>query len=102
MSILTRTYKRSIKKEACWAISNITAGNTSQIQVSIYIYKFNNQVSDSFLHDVLTNIAVQQVIEAGIIQPLIYMLHTAEFEIKREAVWAVSNLTSGGNHDQIK
>nr|VDD16704.1 unnamed protein product [Brassica rapa] len=75
LSILTRTYKRSIKKEACWAISNITAGNTSQIQ---------------------------QVIEAGIIQPLIYMLHTAEFEIKREAVWAVSNLTSGGNHDQIK
>nr|VDD41374.1 unnamed protein product [Brassica oleracea] len=75
LPILTSTYKRSIKKEACWVISNITAGNTSQIQ---------------------------QVIEAGIIQPLIYMLHTAEFEIKKEAVWAVSNLTSGGNHDQIK
>lgn len=45
---------------------------------------------------------MQQVIEAGIIQPLIYMLHNADFEIKKEAVWAISNATSGGNHDQIK
>lgn len=33
LSLLTHNHKKSIKKEACWAISNITAGNVDQIQV---------------------------------------------------------------------
>lgn len=45
---------------------------------------------------------MQSVIEAGIIPPLIYLLQNAEFEIKKEAAWAISNATSGGTHDQIK
>ncbi|AAG10631.1 Putative importin alpha subunit [Arabidopsis thaliana] len=75
LNLLKNTYKKSIKKEACWTISNITAGNTSQIQ---------------------------EVFQAGIIRPLINLLEIGEFEIKKEAVWAISNATSGGNHDQIK
>lgn len=31
--LLTQNHKKSIKKEACWTISNITAGNKAQIQV---------------------------------------------------------------------
>lgn len=34
LNLLTNNYKKSIKKEACWTISNITAGNVDQIQVS--------------------------------------------------------------------
>jgi len=45
---------------------------------------------------------VQEVFQAGIIRPLINLLEIGEFEIKKEAVWAISNATSGGNHDQIK
>ncbi|CAL9213457.1 unnamed protein product [Arabidopsis halleri] len=75
LNLLKNTYKKSIKKEACWTISNITAGNSSQIQ---------------------------EVIQAGIIQPLVNLVQNGEFEIKKEAVWAISNATSGGNHDQIK
>jgi Armadillo/beta-catenin-like repeat len=30
------------------------------------------------------------------------MLSPAEFDIKKEAAWALSNATSGGTHDQIK
>lgn len=45
---------------------------------------------------------MQSVIESGIITPLIYLLQNAEFEIKKEAAWAISNATSGGTHDQIK
>ena len=30
--------KESIRKEACWTISNVTAGNRAQIQVSIAFY----------------------------------------------------------------
>ncbi|KAL0457817.1 UNVERIFIED_CONTAM: Importin subunit alpha [Sesamum latifolium] len=75
LNLLTQNYKKSIKKEACWTISNITAGNRDQIQA---------------------------VIEAGIISPLVVLLQNAEFEIKKEAAWAISNATSGGTNDQIK
>lgn len=36
LNLLTNNYKKSIKKEACWTISNITAGNKEQIQVTFY------------------------------------------------------------------
>ncbi|PIN04639.1 Karyopherin (importin) alpha [Handroanthus impetiginosus] len=75
LNLLTQNYKKSIKKEACWTISNITAGNRDQIQA---------------------------VIDAGIISPLVVLLQNAEFEIKKEAAWAISNATSGGTNDQIK
>ncbi|VVA26270.1 PREDICTED: importin [Prunus dulcis] len=73
--LLTQNHKKSIKKEACWTISNITAGNKIQIQA---------------------------VIEADIILPLVQLLQHAEFDIKKEAAWAISNATSGGSHDQIQ
>ncbi|KAF3782768.1 Importin subunit alpha-2 [Nymphaea thermarum] len=75
LTLLTHNHKKSIKKEACWTISNITAGNKQQIQA---------------------------VIDAEIIHPLVQLLQTAEFDIKKEAAWAISNATSGGTHDQIK
>ncbi|KAL2464190.1 Importin subunit alpha-2 [Forsythia ovata] len=74
-SLLTHHHKKSIKKEACWAVSNITAGNREQIQA---------------------------VIDAALIGPLVNLLQTAEFEIKKEAAWAISNATSGGTNEQIK
>ncbi|EEF43128.1 importin alpha, putative [Ricinus communis] len=73
--LLTQNYKKSIKKEACWTISNITAGNKHQIQA---------------------------VIEANIISPLVHLLQNAEFEVKKEAAWAISNATSGGSREQIQ
>ncbi|CAO2837615.1 unnamed protein product [Amaranthus hypochondriacus] len=73
--LLSQNHKKSIKKEACWTISNITAGNKAQIQA---------------------------VIEAGLVQPLVYLLQNAEFDIKKEAAWAISNATSGGSPDQIR
>ena len=45
---------------------------------------------------------IQAVIEAGVIQPLVWLLERAEFDIKKEAAWAISNATSGGTPDQIK
>ncbi|GLT47675.1 hypothetical protein SLA2020_213510 [Shorea laevis] len=75
LNLLMNTYKKSIKKEACWTISNITAGNKEQIQA---------------------------VIDANIIGPLVHLLQSAEFDIKKEAAWAISNATSGGTHEQIK
>ncbi|CAN1345549.1 Importin subunit alpha-2 [Linum perenne] len=75
LNLLNQNLKKSIKKEACWTISNITAGNKEQIQA---------------------------VFAAGLVAPLINLLQNAEFDIKKEAAWAISNATSGGTHDQIK
>ena len=66
-SLLTSP-KESIRKEACWTISNITAGNTIQIQA---------------------------VIDANLIPPLIDVLSNGEFKTRREACWAISNATAG-------
>ena len=59
----------------CRTISNITAGNPAQIQA---------------------------VIDAGILKPLVSILQTEEFDIKKEAAWAISNATSGGDPHQIR
>jgi len=75
LNLLQTTHKKSIKKEACWTLSNITAGTKDQIQA---------------------------VFDAGIIPPLVHLLATAEFDIKKESAWAISNATSGGTRDQIK
>ncbi|XAR49250.1 hypothetical protein NMG60_11032377 [Bertholletia excelsa] len=73
--LLNQNHKKSIKKEACWTVSNITAGTRSQIQA---------------------------VIQANIILPLVHLLENAEFDIKKEAAWAISNATSGGTPEQIR
>jgi len=72
---LLNSPKKGIRKEACWTISNITAGTREQIQA---------------------------VIESNIIPPLVHLLATAEFDIKKEAAWSISNATSGGSPEQIK
>lgn len=61
--------KEAIRKEACWTISNITAGSPAQIQA---------------------------VIDANLIPPLINVLQNADFRTKKEACWGISNATSGG------
>lgn len=67
--------KKGIKKEACWTVSNITAGNNEQIQ---------------------------RVIDANLIPPLVTMLREESFDIQKEAAWAISNATSGGSAAQIR
>lgn len=61
--------------QACWTISNITAGTREQIGA---------------------------VVDAGCIDPIVHLLKHGELEIKREAAWAISNATSGGDLAQIQ
>lgn len=42
------------------------------------------------------------MIDANLLPPLIGLLSTAEFDIKKEAAWAISNATSGGTQEQIR
>ena len=45
---------------------------------------------------------INTVIGNNIVPPLIQLLAHAEFDIRKEATWAISNTTSGGNANQIK
>lgn len=67
LKVLLDSNKAPIQKEACWAISNITAGTVAQIQA---------------------------VIDAGIFPLLIVLLKRGDAKTKREACWAVCNSTS--------
>ncbi|MQL95110.1 hypothetical protein Taro_027773 [Colocasia esculenta] len=152
LALLTHNHKKSIKKEACWTISNITAGNKDQIQaeaeereeggaavaaiVGVAVAakvgrRRSRWLADSHLPlhcshrrrpslslslvsyascpligltlvTILLQFWSQAVISADIIGPLVHLLQTAEFDIKKEAAWAISNATSGGTHEQIK
>jgi hypothetical protein len=122
--------KKGIRKEACWTISNITAGNRDQIQVGVaesvvrhcgVVFQKNqtpNQVHFlcvrfhalnkcwrvcALINTIcLSGCSIQAVIEAGLLPPIVHLLGNAEFDIKKEAAWAISNATSGGTPDQIK
>lgn len=66
---LLNASKDSIRKEACWTVSNVTAGNRTQIQ---------------------------SVIDANVFPVLVEILSKGEFKTRKEAAWAVTNATSGG------
>ena len=66
--------KQTIQKEAAWAISNITAGTSTQIQ---------------------------SVIDSGLIPPLIHLLSNGDFKTQKEACWAITNYTSGATTEQL-
>lgn len=74
MGKLLQHSRLNIVKEAAWTISNITAGNSEQIQ---------------------------KVIDAGILPPLLHVLQTGDFKSQKEAAWAVTNYTSGGTIAQL-
>lgn len=42
------------------------------------------------------------MIDAQIVPQVIHLLQTAEFDIQKEAAWAISNATNGGSPEQIK
>jgi importin subunit alpha-1 len=72
---LLSSTKESIRKEACWTISNITAGTRHQIQA---------------------------VFDSHIFPKLIEILTKGENKTRKEAAWAVVNATSSGTPEQIR
>lgn len=66
--------RHQIRKEACWAVSNISAGSATQIQT---------------------------LIDANLFPVIIERLSTGDFDVRKEALWALSNATEGGTQDQV-
>jgi len=64
----------SIRKEACWAISNIAAGNRIQIE--------------------------QLIMHPTIIPNLIHVASYDKFSVRKEALWAFCNMINGASKKQ--
>ncbi|KAG4932118.1 Importin subunit alpha-1 [Glycine soja] len=103
--------------DACWALSYLSDGTNDKIQAVIEagvcarLVQLLIHPSPSVLIPALRTVGnivtgddmqTQTVIEAGLVAPLVNLLQNAEFDIKKEAAWAISNATSGGIHEQIK
>jgi importin subunit alpha-1 len=74
VGLLAPHNKKTVRKETCWAISNVNGGTKTQIQA---------------------------VFEAGLIPPVLDALANADFDVKKEAAWAISNATCGKVPEQI-
>ena len=64
----------TLRKETCWALSNVGAGNFKQIQA---------------------------MLDTNYIHPTILLLMTSQFEVQRECTWVLSNLIAGGTTEQV-
>lgn len=67
--------KKNIRTESCWIISNIAAGTTSQVQAILNT--------------------------PGLLPKLIYNLNNPDSSIKKETLWAIGNMISGGCIEQV-
>lgn len=72
--LVTRSEK-AIRKEVCWSVSNITAGNSHQIQLALDI---------------------------GLVDKLIQILIHDDNDVRKEAIWALSNCTQHSEPHQMK
>lgn len=67
--------KRNIRKEMCWLLSNIAAGTQPQI---------NSLIKTKFL-----------------VEKLVELSMDSEWQTRKEAIWAVSNLCTGGSDTHV-
>lgn len=63
-----------IRREVCWALSNITAGTSEQIQA---------------------------VIDSAIVPKVLEQLQSEDYKLQKEAAWTIANTVSGGTSDQV-
>lgn len=97
---LLRHKKPNIQKEAAWTLSNITAGKDSQIQEVInaglvpYLVDLLVRVSRWAFYPICNN-------QSHPSHSCNLLSVQADYKTQKEAVWAVTNFTSGGTVQQV-
>lgn len=111
--------KKNIRKEACWLLSNIAAGNKTQISQLVntpgLVISVLNQLSESSEWDVrkeaswvICNIAsggtkdhIQRIVENGALQPLCDLLSVGEARVLHLALEALENILRVGSSSNV-
>jgi importin subunit alpha-1 len=73
--LATGATRRSLRKEACWLVSNVCAGTEGQVEA---------------------------VVRSGLVPALVRCLREDEVEVAREAAWALCNAASGGGEEHAR
>ena len=107
---LLRHHKPNIVKEAAWTLSNITAGTRDQIQmiigqgvkpenfrVVLFLLYFALTRTKNFKNEYRSHLPI----DTSLLADLIKILEVGDFKAKKEATWAITNLTSGGAAGQV-
>jgi len=68
--------KRNIRREACWAISNVAAGTRAQIDHMMTV--------------------------PGLVQGVVSSLRTGEWVVRKEACWVVFNVATTGTPEHVR
>ena len=68
--------KRNIRREACWAVSNVAAGTPQQISAMMLV--------------------------PGLVQGVIHNLRSAEWVVRKEACWVVFNVATTGAPEHVR
>lgn len=97
-----------IRKEACWTVSNIAAGNCAQIQALI-----DGGVMSMVINLLRVRSWVRRhprvhrtsllncLLHLSFVQPLWLGSQIDTLQVRKEALWTVTNLTEDGSHEQI-
>jgi importin subunit alpha-1 len=67
--------KKTLRKEMCWMLSNIAAGTQDQISTLVKT--------------------------VGVVERLVAFAIDADWETRKEAIWAISNVLTGGSDGQV-
>ncbi|XP_022745801.1 importin subunit alpha-like isoform X2 [Durio zibethinus] len=104
-NLLMNNFKKSIKKEACWMISNITAGSKEQIQVHLLqnaefdikkeaAWAISNATSGG-THD-----QIKFLVSQGCIKPLCDLLNCPDLRIVTVCLEGLENILKVGEADK--
>ncbi|KAK1291387.1 Importin subunit alpha-1 [Acorus calamus] len=115
---LIHSTDEEVLTDSCWALSYLSDGTNDKIQAVIdgdgvcpRLVALLQHPSPTVLIPALRTVGnivtgddvqTQAVMDANIIHPLVGLLQYAEFDLKKEAAWAISNATSGGSSGQIQ
>ncbi|KAE8706434.1 Importin alpha, alpha,aimp alpha,impa-1,impa1 isoform 4 [Hibiscus syriacus] len=97
LALLNEHAKLSMPRNATRTLSNFCRGKPQPPfdPVSLVLLETVKPALPALSHLIHSN-DEEAVIEANIIASLVHLLQNAEFDIKKEAAWAISNGTSGG------
>ena len=93
----------NLRKEACWALSNISAGNKVQIQVRVVVgVVWGTRAGRGQFQSLVHHRVLQAIVDSNIFPELLTVMEKAEYKTRKEAAWAVLNAMSSGTQQQIK